>query len=311
MGKITLRKVVSTVAKINREIERERKRQERESRKRDKQLEKEQRLRFRESERLRKKRIREQEKALKEKERENQRIEKEKKKQETRLAKENEKQKKREENKASKAKEKESKEAKKILTKLTIEEHELGKEYSTNFRVPDFKFDLSREILLLKSEDLSISRKRIKPIYLDSILLSGKYNSVFGMDGLRDFKNSLNDLMKSIDKDPIILRESYLEDLIFNTGLFYEYEFAPERIQEVEDFSNWKSFYRLVRNMTDYKAISEISFDYLKGEYPKHFSEFSEDNVNELRSVFDVLVPQVKFDFEEYLNKVVSNQFIA
>ena len=214
-----------------------------------KEAEKERKRQLKEEEREDKRRLKEMSKQAKQKEREA----KAKNKQIAKTAKEREKQ------------------VKNSLSTETITKFGLG---IISDKKTSYTFNNSLSIEKEISQDSSVfeNDKKIKLADVDELLLSGRFNSVLGSDGIKYFKNEIKGIIDSVNKntnkDNFINLDDFFE-ILLRSGIYYEYNHVPEDMNYLDDDLGWLTAYRFVsKNFRDlsYKEFRTIVKDIQKSD---------------------------------------------
>lgn len=216
-----------------------------------------------------------------------------------------------EEERARKEKEKEiAKEKKKSSEKLsskTIEHFHLEnieKEYKVNRKLMNYSIEAELKIVLESNPEYFFLKKKLKKQMLDRFMFSGRLNSVLGIEGLTLFKNVLFEhLEESFDqtKEAPIIDPIVLKDLVFSSGIYYEYEYASESIRALEDKYEWRSLHRLILRKKLAKSFKDVNLEKFKTEFSKHFSHYSEEDEMSLMIGVNAMSDELLMDLKKYI----------
>lgn len=162
-------------------------------------------------------------------------------------------------------------------------------------------FDLKDEIEIVDkynpaffNSDIKLNNQKIT-----NFLMDGRFNSVRGIEGLNTFKN---ELMPHLDVTQI--SHSILSDIIFKSGIYYEYENAPEVLRKYDDETKWKAFLRQILIYANVTTLSEVNLEELKSNHYKIFDTFSDLDKTNLELVIKDSSIYLLNDLTEYFAKL-------
>lgn len=165
-------------------------------------------------------------------------------------------------------------------------------------------FNLKDEVKVVEISNSNFFHTEVKVTNqkITNFILNGKLNSVLGIDGLNNFKSEILSLIESNSRTP--LTQSELKEIIFKSGVHYEYEFAPESLRKYDDETKWKAFLRQILVYDDVKILSEIDVSKIKERHYKIFDEFNDGDKENLERVISDSSAYLLNDLTEYLNKL-------
>ncbi len=108
------------------------------------------------------------------------------------------------------------------------------------------------------------SSRKISVREIDNFLLSGKFNSVLGLDGFSKFKKVLKDVIAKINSNDFssnIINLDKMFEALLGSGIYYEDEHLPEDFKNTREDHRWLTAYRyLAKNFLEmsYKDFREI-----------------------------------------------------
>ena len=141
------------------------------------------------------------------------------------------------------------KEIKTNLTAQTIKAYSLGKIKEANISIKNIPpIDLPLTIVIEnKGTSYFQSQKRIESSAIDEFLFSGRYNSVVGPDGFKNFKDNLKTLVDAanngISKENLINLDEFFK--LSKSGIYYEANYLSDNLEQ--DYgANWLTAYRFI-----------------------------------------------------------------
>lgn len=200
----------------------------------------------------------------------------------------------------------------------TIQIFGLGKEIKIK-NPPDeriIKFDLQNEQRIIvnkyavnKEPNYFSQKKKFTALRIDDFLYSGMFGSVLGVEGFEIFKDQLlihlQDQINN-EQDKLYVENEFCKKLIFNTGIYYDYEFSSDHLKRIDDNYKWKGFQRLILMKKLSNDIKGVDLESFKKVFPKHFESFTEEDVKNL----SIAISAISDDFIIGLTKYINNNYI-
>lgn len=165
----------------------------------------------------------------------------------------------------------EEKRVKNSLSIETVEKYNLGNNKST---VTNYSLEptLKGEIELVKDSSKFEDDKKIKLLDIDDFLLSGRFNSVLGPDGIKYFKNEIKQIIDKVNKNDsetnLINLDKFFE-ILLRSGIYYEDKYVPSSMEYLGEDYGWLTAYRFIaKNFRDitYKEFRLIVKDIQKSD---------------------------------------------
>jgi hypothetical protein len=215
-----------------------------------------------------------------------------------------------------KTKAKEKNEASKQLNSNTLLYFEIGKPSNALKELKEIKFDLSSEIKFLLDNDSSYlnQKKKITTQKMDEFLYSGKFSSVLGFEGFDIFKEMiLKNIQLQIDsgKADIFFESNILKDIIFISGIYFEYEQASKIMKSFEDRYEYRTLQRLILQKEMCASVVEIELNSLKQKHPKYFNSFSDEDVKSLIIMNSAISDELSESLKVFIKNTSTIKFVA
>jgi len=93
--------------------------------------------------------------------------------------------------------------------------------------------------------------RKVPPTILDHFLLSGRFNSVLGLEGFKIFKDKLREVVKSVNADDFGANYINLDEMfeaLLDSGVYYLDEYLPDELAELRSDGRWLTAYRYIAN---------------------------------------------------------------
>ena len=191
--------------------------------------------------------------------------------------------------------------AKKEFSLYTVQLHDLNTKTTNTTKKPDIIYSINDEIdyLLKNNKELLYSRNRIKSSLIHNYLFTGKFNSIIGVEGLRLFKEALMEIDYS--SESFEMKSNVYKKLIYNSGLFFEYEEASESLKKFYDEHDHRTIHRiLLTKFTDmeYENLSKEELARINLKYAKGIND---KDMEILIKAIDLIFINFKDDFHSFI----------
>ena len=137
------------------------------------------------------------------------------------------------------------KDARSTLSLYTIQLFEIGMT-EVSFEEPKIVYSLVDEINYIQKSDWVTfeNYERLKSKNINDLIMSGKFNSVLGIEGLRTFSLEYVETFNSGALMLLKSNDGRIKQSMYENGIFIEYESATDKLKRVYDQFDHRNLHR-------------------------------------------------------------------
>ena len=197
--------------------------------------------------------------------------------------------------------------AKKKFSMYTIQLFDLNKSIKSNERVPATIYRITEEIdFVLKHEKETLfNKKRINASLLNKFLLNGDFNSILGYPGIKIFRDELLvHISEQLDStsEKIEINKDFMTDLVFRSGIIYEYINANEVQKDLFDNYDFRSIQRLVLTRAEGITFDLLTQEFLGATNKKLLKTVTKQEIELLQNGVEATVKTLHIELTDFLN---------